>query len=79
MTGSDEPLIRCFRATFPELAVEQLPDASAATVVDWDSLHTLILIATLEETFGLRIPPYDYPALRSYAAVRDYLLAARVL
>ena len=30
--GTDEPLIRCFRATFPELAVEQLPDASAATV-----------------------------------------------
>lgn len=79
MTGTDEPLIRCFRATFPELGVEQLPDASAATVEDWDSLHTLILIAVLEETFGLRIPPDDYPALRSYASVRDYLVAARVL
>jgi acyl carrier protein len=79
MTGDDEALIRCFQATFPELAVEQLPGATAATVADWDSLHTLILIAVLEETFALRIPPEDYPALRSYASVRAYLLAARVL
>ncbi len=79
MTDGEERLIRCFRATFPELAVEQLRDASSATLEDWDSLRSVILIAALEETFELRIAPDDYTALRSYSSVRDYLRSARVL
>ena len=79
MTEGEERLIRCFRATFGELAIEQLQVASAATLEEWDSLHALILIAALEETFELRIAPKDYPALRSYSSVRDYLGSARVL
>lgn len=79
MTDGEERLIRCFRATFGELAVEQLQVASALTLEEWDSLHALILIAALEETFELRIAPKDYPALRSYSSVRDYLASARVL
>ena len=79
MTGHDERLIRCFRATFPELAVEELSEASAATLEAWDSLHAVVLIAVLEETFELRIAPEDYPALRSYASVQDYLRSAHVL
>ena len=79
MTDGEERLVRCFRATFPELPVEQLQDASAATVEAWDSLHAVILIAVLEETFEIRIAPEDYPALRSYSSVRDYLRSARAM
>jgi acyl carrier protein len=79
VTGGEMRLIRCFRAVFGRLTVEQVRDASATTLQDWDSLHAIILIAAIEETFGVRIPTDDYPALRSYALVRDYLTAAGIL
>lgn len=66
-------LARCFAAVFPELDPAELGNASPETVADWDSLHTLTLIAVVAEQFELEIPAADYPNLRSYAAVRDYL------
>jgi acyl carrier protein len=79
MTDGEERLIRCFRATFPDVATERLAEASTATLEEWDSLHALTLMAVLEETFELRIPAEDYPALRSYSSVRDYLRAAQAI
>jgi acyl carrier protein len=73
VSTENEQLVRCFQAAFGELAVEQVPAASVETLQGWDSLQTLILVALLEEEFGLLIPPQDFPALRSYASVRDYL------
>jgi acyl carrier protein len=73
MTGTDERLARCFGAAFPDLAPEAIASASVETVEEWDSLHAVILMALLEETFAIRIPSGDYPRLRSYAAVSEYL------
>jgi acyl carrier protein len=47
--------------------------AGVDTVAEWDSLRAVVLIALLEEAFALRIPARDYPQLRSYTAVREYL------
>jgi acyl carrier protein len=79
VSDAEEALIRCFRATFPDVPPRELPTSSSETCADWDSLHAVILIAVLEEEFDLRIPARDYPALRSYAAVHDYLSARRLL
>jgi acyl carrier protein len=73
VSSAEETLIRCFRATFPDLPAKDLPGASVDTLKEWDSLHAVILIAVLEEAYALRIPSQDYPALRSYASVREYL------
>ena len=73
MNVDDDRLIRSFQATFEGLAVEDVPSASVETVADWDSLHTVILVAVLEEEFELRIPAQAFIELRSYASVRDYL------
>jgi acyl carrier protein len=73
MSTENAQLVRCFQAAFGDLAVEQVPNASVETLERWDSLQTLILVAVLEEEFGLRIPAHDFSALRSYASVRDYL------
>jgi acyl carrier protein len=73
VTELESRLARCFAAVFPELDVAQLASASPETLSDWDSLHTLTLIAVVEEQFGLTVPAADYPSLRSYAAARDYL------
>jgi acyl carrier protein len=69
----DERLIRCFQATFEGLATGDVPAASVETLADWDSLHTVILVAVLEEEFDLGIPAPAFAQLRSYASVRDYL------
>ena len=72
MNDLDERLARCFLGVFPELG-DQVAAASAETTPEWDSLHTLMLIAVIEETFELAIPTSSYPQLRSYAAARSYL------
>jgi acyl carrier protein len=77
VTEPDVRLLRCFRATFPDVEPEQIPSLAAETLEQWDSLQTVILIAVLEEEFELRIPARDFPAMRSFSSVRDYLAEAR--
>jgi acyl carrier protein len=72
MSDLDERLARCFLGVFPDLG-DQAAAASAETMSEWDSLHALMLIAVIEETFELAIPTSAYPQLRSYAAARSYL------
>lgn len=72
MTDLDERLAHCFLAVFPALG-DRFPAASAETTPEWDSLHALMLIAIIEETFEVAIPASAYPQLRSYAAARSYL------
>jgi acyl carrier protein len=79
VSDADETLTRCFRAAFPDLPIKDMPGASVDTLKEWDSLHAVILIAVLEEAFEVRIPSDDYPTLRSYVSVRQYLRSARLL
>ena len=76
MTSTDERLRRCFEIGFPELSADHIASASVETVAEWDSLRTVILVALVEETFAIRIPSRDYPELRSYGGLRDYLRSA---
>jgi acyl carrier protein len=71
----EDRLVRCFQATFEGLAPSEVQDASVDTLEQWDSLHTVILVAVLEEEFAIRIPAQAFPALRSYVSVHDYLNA----
>ncbi len=73
MSVSEDRLAGCFADAFPELAPEEIATAGVDTVAAWDSLRAIVLVALLEEAFAVRIPARDYPTLRSYAAVRDYL------
>ena len=45
-------------------------------MAEWDSLRAVVLVALIEEAFAIRIPARDYPQLRSYASVSDYLRRA---
>jgi acyl carrier protein len=73
MTAVEHRVAGCFANAFPELAPGEFPSASVDTVVEWDSLRAVVLVALLEEAFAIRIPARDYPSLRSYVAVRDYV------
>jgi acyl carrier protein len=76
VTETDDKLRGCFAAAFPDLPPEQVPSAGIDTVAEWDSLHAVVLVALIEEAFDTRIPARDYPRLRSYAAISDYLRGA---
>jgi acyl carrier protein len=73
LTDIDRRLLSCFQAVFPEIEPNSLPDARSDAIETWDSLRTLLLVSVVEEEFAIRIPPRDYPSLRSYAAIRRYL------
>lgn len=75
MTDSRATLMRCFELTFPGLAPEEIPRASADTTEGWDSLRSLTLHALLEEDLGIRIPLEALPELRSFASIAGYLEA----
>ena len=66
-------LLACLKATFTDVPPETLRTASTETLAQWDSLHAVILMAVLEEEFGIRIPTRDYPSLRSYESIQSYL------
>ena len=60
MNDLDERLARCFLGVFPALG-DRFAAASAETTPEWDSLHALMLIAIIEETFEVAIPTVRLP------------------
>jgi acyl carrier protein len=70
-------LARCFAAVFPDLRPEQVSAAHNMTVVEWDSVATLNLIALLEEEFDVPVwldqlqPQEDAPL--SFQLILNYL------
>lgn len=73
----DERLTAVFEATFPDLAPDAIPTASAEALEEWDSLQAVVLMTLLEEEFGISIPPVDLPELDSYASVSGYVARAQ--
>ncbi len=64
-------LVQCFAQVFPELTPNQLQQASSDNVRSWDSLHTITLVAVIEEEFGLQISAEELAELTSFEAVRN--------
>jgi acyl carrier protein len=69
-TGMDESAIRdgvtaTFRAIFGDDALSLAPDMTAADIAGWDSLRMVLILAALEERFGLRFTTRDMDSLKS--------------
>lgn len=45
----------CFSKVFPNLGEQEILQASADELAEWDSLATLNLLALIEEEFGMAI------------------------
>lgn len=76
-TGMKQHLIQCFAAVFPSLGDEQIARARQTSMVEWDSLATVTLLALLEDEFGIEIPPEDLHDLDSFEAYSNYLESAQ--
>jgi acyl carrier protein len=69
MDSTTARLRKCFSGVFPDLNEEQLLQASAAGLTQWDSLATLNLLALIEEEFGVSIDLDDLeeaPSFKSF-------------
>ncbi len=73
MDNLRERLTSCFSTVFPDLAPDEIPLASMASVGKWDSLATITLLTVIEEEFDLQIPPEDLEQLASFDLILDYL------
>ena len=73
MTDASVKLAQCFAAVFPDLAPGQIQNADHYSVKQWDSVASVTLFATIEETFAVEIDLNDLIRLTSYSAILDYL------
>jgi acyl carrier protein len=73
MADTEERLRRCFSAVFPNLAAEQITNASPLTVAAWDSVASVTVFALVEEEFALEIDVQDMKNLLSFVSLRGYL------
>jgi acyl carrier protein len=66
-------LVKCFAATFADLAPEEIRRADASALPQWDSLASMTLVALVEEEFEVRVNPADLTKLTSFRNTLDYL------
>lgn len=68
-------LTEALRRIAPDVDVAEIDrDGDLRQEFDIDSIDFLNLITALGKRFSLPIPEEDYPRLRSFAAIGDYLV-----
>jgi acyl carrier protein len=66
-------LTECFAAVFPDLPIQDIPNADHYNLAGWDSVASVTLFATIEEEFGLELDLDDLPGLVSFDKILAYL------
>ncbi len=62
-----------------DVAANELDDASSPeTVLTWDSLAAMHLVAAIEETFGINLSTVEIMKMNSIGAAREVLTAKGV-
>jgi acyl carrier protein len=78
MHERDDRLVRCFLSVF-ELSADQARVATTESVPTWDSLATMMLVAVIEEEFGVEVGLPDLREFGSFHSCQDYLSRRGVL
>ena len=73
MDEQQKRLESCFLSVFPDLAPEDIANASAATVEGWDSVASITLLTVIEEEFGISIEIDDPARFNSFKNISAYL------
>lgn len=76
MDEMEKRLATCFSSVLPELAPEEIRQASATSLESWDSVTTVTLIAVIEEEFGISIDDVDPAKFDSFQNILAYLQQA---
>jgi acyl carrier protein len=73
MSDVREKLKNCFRTVFPSLPEGSIPNASTATVPDWDSVAGITLLNVVEEEFQTEVDFEILAELNSFESLAEYL------
>jgi acyl carrier protein len=73
MNDQEERLTGCFLSVFPDLATNEIAQASSTTVQSWDSVANVTLLAVVEEEFGINIEVDDLAKFDSFKGILSYL------
>jgi acyl carrier protein len=74
MDDTRQKLISCFQVVFPDMAADEIPAASTATVANWDSVAAITMMNVIEDEFGLDMDLDDLADLDSFEKIHAYLL-----
>lgn len=66
-------LIQCFGSVFPSLNPEQVQTAAAVSTESWDSLNTAVLMAVVEEDFGIEVGLNELDEFVSFESILGLL------
>ena len=73
MTDIESRISQCFQNVFPDLAEEDLPRASQASLTQWDSVAHVTLLLSVAEEFQIELDEEAFPSLTSYLLIVDYV------
>jgi len=71
-----DSLSACFVTVFGEAVLQELESLEYGISAEWNSLAHIQLISELEARFGLRLDAAEILAMKNFAAIQAYLLAA---
>lgn len=64
-------LITCFQSVFPGLSEDEIRRASMASLPEWDSLATVMLISVIEESYQIQITDDELDGFTSFDLIAD--------
>jgi acyl carrier protein len=73
MDEQQKRLVSCFLSVFPELAPEDVEQATSASLEGWDSVASITLLTVIEEEFGINIEIDDPARFNSFKNISAYL------
>jgi acyl carrier protein len=73
VSDEDDRLMRCFASVFSSAAGDEIRTSQFEAISGWDSLKGVMLLAVLDEEFGIQMDVPELLELGSFAAVKEYL------
>jgi acyl carrier protein len=76
MDEMERRLAACFSAVLPDLAPDEIGQATSTSVEGWDSVATVTLLTVVEEEFGISIDDENPARFNSFRNILTYLQEA---
>jgi acyl carrier protein len=73
VSEADDRLMRCFASVFPSAAGNDIQTSQFDAIPGWDSLRGVMLLAVLDEEFGLQMELPELLELGNFASVKQHL------
>ena len=74
MSKDDDRLIHCFASVFPGATGDEIRTGKFDAITGWDSLRGVMLLAILDEEFGVQMDLPELLELGTFESMKQYLL-----